>query len=117
MAVGTISIIIFICWILYRENAAAWLLDKCIINENRPRKKRRRIRKKKKAQHVQAQAQPQAVAAPVVNNETIIVYENRAQLESRAANIKTAAGYRGNIWQEVRSMTNAQLIEIIKAGF
>ena len=113
MAVGTISIIIFLCWILYRENAAAWLLDKCIINENRPRKKRRRIRKKKKAQHVQAQA----VAAPVVNNETIIVYETRAQLESRAANIKTAAGYRGNIWQEVRSMTNAQLIEIIKAGF
>lgn len=115
MAVGAISIIIFLCWILYRENAAAWFINKCIINENRPRKKRRRIRKKKKAQHVQAQ--PQAVAAPVVNNETIIIYETRAQLESRAANIKTAAGYRGNIWQEVRSMTNAQLIEIIKAGF
>ena len=43
--------------------------------------------------------------------------ECREVLEKVAANIKTAAGYKGPIWDEVREMTLEELIEIIKTGY
>lgn len=43
--------------------------------------------------------------------------ECREVLEKVAANVKTAAGYKGPIWDEVHEMTLDELIEIIKRGY
>ena len=42
---------------------------------------------------------------------TVVV--DRKTLETRAANIKIYNGYKGPIWDDVRKMTNKQLLDII----
>ena len=111
MTAGALAIVLFISWLLYREGFGGWIIKKCPINEDKPRKeKKKKIRKAKpqKAVYYQAQA---------VQPQTVIIYENRTQLESRCANILTARRYRGDAWGLVRTLTNQELYQILQDGF
>jgi rhodanese-related sulfurtransferase len=98
---NTIIIIIVGCWLLYKTGFSKHLLQAATLQPVKPYKK-------------EYQKKP---IKPPATNKTIIVYESRTQLEARAANIMTAAGYTFDVWQKVRAMTNNELNEIITQGY
>lgn len=98
---NTIIIIIVGCWTLYKTGFSKKLLQAATLPPVN-------VQKVKHQDHTRK---------PPATNKTIIVYESRTQLEARAANIMTAAGYTSDIWQKVRTMTNNELNEIITQGY
>lgn len=97
----TILLIIFSCWVLYKVGFAKSLLQAATL-QPAP------VQRVKHQDHTRE---------PPATNQTIIIYESRTQLEARAANIMTAAGYTFDVWQKVRTMTNNELNEIITQGY
>ena len=98
----TILIITLFSWIIYKAGCVKWLLNAAVIQEPEPVKRSYR----KPPQQIQ---EPQKI---------IIVYESRTQLETRAANIMTAAGVKNiDVWGHVRTLTNEELNEIITNGY
>lgn len=99
---------------LFKRGFIREVLEACKLKEQPRRRRTRKARRRPKPAPTEPTPAPPIEAPHIIETPTI---EDRKKLETIGANILTAKGYKGDIWGQVRTMTNKELTDIINGGY